>query len=83
MCKDSKECKLLYKPFKRKNKKKSISFKELKKQVFKRDGWKCQICGSEDDLTIHHLREGDDLDCLLTVCKQCHSEIHKKKEEAV
>ena len=38
MCKDCKECKLLYKPFKRRNKKKAVPFKELKKEVFKRDG---------------------------------------------
>lgn len=83
MCKDSKASKLLKQPSKQKKKRKTKPFKEIKREVFERDGWRCQICGTEDDLTVHHLKEGDDLDCLLTVCKQCHSEIHKKKEEAV
>jgi 5-methylcytosine-specific restriction endonuclease McrA len=81
MCKDCKECKLLYKPFKRRNKKKAVPFKELKKEVFKRDGWRCQICGTEDDLTVHHLKEGDVLENLITVCKQCHSDLHKRGED--
>ena len=55
MCKDSKASKLLLQPFKKKRHKKTKAFKEIKKEIFKRDGWKCTICGSTDDLTVHHI----------------------------
>ena len=79
MCKDCKECKLLLQPFKKKRHKKTKAFKEIKKEIFKRDGWKCTICGSTDDLTVHHLKGGDDLDNLICVCRQCHKKLHSNK----
>ena len=75
MCKDSKASKLLKQPSKQKKKRKTKPFKEIKREVFERDGWRCQICGTEDDLTVHHI----DKDTMITVCKDCHSKIHKKE----
>lgn len=77
MSRDSKGCRLLHKR-KRKTSKKDIPFKEIKKLVFDRDGWRCRLCGSEDDLTTHHIKEGDDVDSFITVCKMHHKILHKK-----
>jgi hypothetical protein len=32
----------------------SSSYKRLCPQVMKRDGWKCQVCGSSQNLQVHH-----------------------------
>lgn len=80
MCRDSKVSRLLYQPSKRRQKKKKIPFKEIKKLVYERDGWKCCFCGSADDLTVHHLKDGDAIENMITVCKSCHSRIHSGKD---
>jgi len=45
------------------------------------DGFKCQICGSGKNLSVHHItyeRLGDeDLSDLITVCADCHKKIHE------
>jgi len=58
---------------------------ELRKMVFKRDGWECIKCGSNKSLHCHHLEgirwaplESADIDQCITVCKECHKKIHKK-----
>jgi 5-methylcytosine-specific restriction endonuclease McrA len=58
------------------------SYRKLRSEVLKRDGWRCQTCGSSDDLQVHHLcsrsRLGDDTDeNLITLCADCHSDIHR------
>lgn len=72
MCKDSKECKLLYQPKKKKTKKKEKPWKEIKEDIFKRDGYRCRLCGSEDNLVVHHISEEE----LITVCEDCHARLH-------
>ena len=54
----------------------------LRHRVLKRDGWRCQNCGSSKDLHVHHLtkrsRLGDDaLDNLITLCAVCHQDQHR------
>ncbi len=54
---------------------------ELRLQILERDGWKCQHCGRRDRLQIHHLvrrsQSGPDTeDNLMTVCSDCHRELH-------
>lgn len=55
---------------------------ELRAQALERDGHKCQECGTEDDLQVHHLaygKAGDDLlDDLVTLCEDCHSQRHER-----
>jgi 5-methylcytosine-specific restriction endonuclease McrA len=56
-------------------------YKRLRQCVFDRDGWRCQVCGSSQNLHIHHLRfrshQGDDNEQnLITVCANCHSSAH-------
>jgi 5-methylcytosine-specific restriction endonuclease McrA len=57
-------------------------YRKLCTEVLQRDGWRCQTCGSSDDLQVHHIcsrgRLGDDTDeNLITLCADCHSEIHR------
>jgi 5-methylcytosine-specific restriction endonuclease McrA len=58
-----------------------VDYRELHQQVLRRDGWRCQVCGSMQNLEVHHLRfrshGGDDSEQnLITLCAQCHSEAH-------
>jgi 5-methylcytosine-specific restriction endonuclease McrA len=54
----------------------------LREQVLRRDGWRCQSCGSKFNLEVHHKefrgQGGDDSEeNLITLCAQCHSLIHR------
>jgi 5-methylcytosine-specific restriction endonuclease McrA len=54
---------------------------ELCEQVLRRDGWRCQFCGSMTNLEVHHQQfrshSGDDCEeNLITLCHRCHSSIH-------
>lgn len=51
---------------------------DLRNEVFKRDGYKCQVCGSKKDLVIDHVipfsKGGKTTkDNLQTLCKSCNS----------
>lgn len=55
--------------------------------VKKRDLYKCAICGTRDDLIVHHIipydPDNDDTvlkNNLITLCKSCHEKIHKKSK---
>jgi len=55
---------------------------ELRLQVLRRDGWRCQSCGALSNLEVHHreLRShsGDDSEQnLITLCTGCHAIIHR------
>ena len=53
----------------------------IKRVVFKIRGYRCEICGTAKNLTVHHLtydRIGaEELEDLLVVCKSCHRKIHE------
>ena len=56
-------------------------FEQLRNQVLRRDGWRCQSCGTMSNLEVHHqeLRSQSDDDSeqnLITLCNTCHSAIH-------
>jgi hypothetical protein len=58
---------------------------ELRKLVFERDDWVCQICGSTKFLHCHHIEgihhnpiESADLDICVTLCKLCHRKVHSE-----
>ena len=60
------------------------SYRKLRAEVLERDGWRCQYCGSLDRLEVHHLRWrgrlGDDTDeNLITLCANCHGDIHRNR----
>ena len=55
-------------------------FQELQMQVFKRDNYQCQRCGTAKNLVTHHLtyerRGHEKLSDLVTLCKECHKIVH-------
>jgi hypothetical protein len=55
-----------------------VSYERLREQVLRRDGWRCQCCGSRSNLEVHHQefrsQGGDDSEKdLITLCATCHS----------
>ena len=57
------------------------SYGTLSQQVLRRDGWRCQSCGSMSNLEVHHREfrshSGSDLEeNLITVCTVCHAAVH-------
>jgi 5-methylcytosine-specific restriction endonuclease McrA len=58
------------------------SYRKLHEQVLERDGWRCQVCGSMQNLQVHHLKfrsqSGDDVEQnLITLCAECHEQMHR------
>ena len=58
---------------------------ELRQLVFERDNWTCVKCKSTENLHCHHIEgirwepiESADMDKCITICKYCHTNIHKK-----
>lgn len=56
-------------------------YRRLIKKVLERDGWRCQKCGSLENLQIHHKvkrsQQGNDsLENLVTLCTYCHMGEH-------
>jgi 5-methylcytosine-specific restriction endonuclease McrA len=56
-------------------------YKRLMKKVLERDQWKCQKCGSLENLQLHHRikrsKQGNDaLENLVTLCAYCHMAEH-------
>jgi 5-methylcytosine-specific restriction endonuclease McrA len=56
-------------------------YDQLRNQVLRRDGWRCQACGSMSNLEVHHKEfrshAGDDSEQnLVTLCTTCHAALH-------
>jgi 5-methylcytosine-specific restriction endonuclease McrA len=61
------------------------AYQQLCRQVVERDSWRCQSCGSMQQLQVHHKQfrshSGDDSEeNLITLCDQCHKLIHGRGE---
>lgn len=58
----------------------SPEWEERRQKVLLRDAYTCRICGSEEDLRVHHLtydrKYNEPLYDLVTVCDRCHKLIH-------
>lgn len=59
----------------------SPEWKALRQRVIERDGAECVICGSRNNLRVHHTsyekgvdEEGDNL---VTLCEECHKKVHE------
>jgi len=57
------------------------AYRKLHRQVLRRDGWRCQVCGTTERLEVHHLqfrsRSGDNDEAnLITLCRDCHRQAH-------
>lgn len=58
-----------------------LSYDRLRQQVLRRDGWRCQSCGTMSNLEVHHreLRShsgSDSEENLITLCGACHRRVH-------
>ena len=56
-------------------------YSKLHQQVLERDNWRCQACGSMQNLEVHHIqfRSHSGLDSeenLITLCDGCHRACH-------
>lgn len=58
-----------------------------RRAILKRDNYKCTVCGSENNLQVHHTYyiRGHELwqypnDCFLTLCISCHYQYHLEHE---
>jgi group II intron reverse transcriptase/maturase len=54
-------------------------WRDVRAEVLERDGYRCQQCGSQDNLDVHHRQAryqgGDDSpENLVTLCEHCHSQ---------
>jgi len=59
-------------------------YERLRERVLRRDGWRCQFCGSMTNLEVHHQQfrshSGEDHEVnLITLCNSCHSRQHGEK----
>jgi len=59
----------------------AASYERLRQQVLRRDGWRCQACGTMSNLEVHHKefrsRLGDDSEAnMITLCTVCHASAH-------
>ena len=56
-------------------------YEQLRNEVLRRDGWRCQSCGAMSNLEVHHKefrsQSGDDSEQnLITLCAVCHDAVH-------
>jgi 5-methylcytosine-specific restriction endonuclease McrA len=57
------------------------AYEHLRRRVLERDHWRCQSCGSLQNLEVHHQtlrsQSGDDSESnLITLCSSCHVHVH-------
>lgn len=58
-------------------------YKKLCLSVHERDGWKCRVCKTRQNLHCHHIKfrshQGDDASYnLITLCNSCHDALHDR-----
>lgn len=68
---------------------------EQREKAIERDGHRCMLCDSTNDLVVHHKRplrtfdrdkhrwwdRANDLRNLITLCRSCHSVVHSNREQ--
>jgi 5-methylcytosine-specific restriction endonuclease McrA len=57
------------------------AYKDLRQQMLRRDGRRCQSCGSMSNLELHHQAfrshgGPDSEENLITLCSSCHAGVH-------
>jgi 5-methylcytosine-specific restriction endonuclease McrA len=61
-----------------------ISYEDVRQRVLRRDGWRCQSCGTMSNLEVHHQQfrshSGHDVEeNLITLCAICHGVKHARR----
>lgn len=60
----------------------SDAWKRKRERRLIHDGYRCKLCGSAKNLQVHHVtyeRLGfEQMDDLVTLCKDCHESVHEK-----
>jgi hypothetical protein len=56
------------------------SYETLRQQILRRDGWRCQSCGTMSNLEVHHKEfrshsVEDSEENLITLCTTCHARV--------
>lgn len=51
--------------------------------ILSRDGWQCRVCGSGDNLEMHHINRrpeeaSDHFLNLVTLCRSCHAKLEQR-----
>jgi ATP-dependent DNA helicase RecQ len=59
-----------------------LSYENLRQQILRRDGWRCQSCGTMSNLEVHHKEfrshsGADSGENLITLCAVCHGRAHR------
>jgi len=59
-----------------------VRYECLRQEILRRDGWRCQYCGTMSNLEVHHQQfrshSGDDSEeNLITLCAACHAVAHQ------
>jgi 5-methylcytosine-specific restriction endonuclease McrA len=59
----------------------AVAYEALLQQILRRDGWRCQSCGTMSNLEVHHKQfrshsGHDSEENLITLCSACHSSVH-------
>jgi 5-methylcytosine-specific restriction endonuclease McrA len=60
-----------------------LSYESLRQQILRRDGWRCQSCGTMSNLEVHH-REfrshsgSDSEENLIALFAACHARVHRR-----
>jgi len=63
------------------------AYAHLRLKILKRDGWRCQNCGSTTNLDVHHMKRRSDLgddaeNNLIALCRRCHRLMHGHSRES-
>ena len=58
-----------------------VAYENLRQHVLRRDGWRCQSCGTMSNLEVHHQEfrshlGSDSEQNLITLCSDCHAAVH-------
>ena len=59
-----------------------LPYESLRQQILRRDGWRCQSCGTMSNLEVHHKQfrshsGHDSEENLITLCSMCHASVHQ------
>jgi len=59
-----------------------VLYESLGQELLRRDGWRCQLCGTMSNLEVHHKQfrshsGADSEENLITLCVRCHAGIHR------